>query len=215
MRPWTRLVALLSLSLGAATAQAADKIYTIDSGASDVHWLVYKAGAFARLGHNHVIAARTLAGTVTVDERNLSRSTFEIVIPVAELTIDEPALRAGLGADFASVPTAEDIAGTRRNMLSERVLAGDQFSTIRIAGRGPEGARNAQTLKLAVQLLGRSVELTVPTKVEVSADGVVATGQFELNHADLGMQPFTVMMGALQVGEKLSFSYRVVAHPKH
>jgi len=25
------------------------------------------------------------------------------------------------------------------------------------------------------------------------------------------MQPFTVMMGALQVGEKLSFSYRIVA----
>jgi polyisoprenoid-binding protein YceI len=215
MRPWTKLVALLSLSLGAATAQAADKVYTIDAAASDVHWLVYKAGAFARLGHNHVIAARTLTGTVTVDERNLSRSTFEIVIPVAELTIDDPTLRAGLGEEFASVPTAEDIAGTRRNMLSERVLAGDQFSTIRITGKGPEGAGNAQTLKLTVELLGRSVELTVPTKVEVTADGVAATGQFDLNHAELGMLPFTVMMGALQVGEKLSFSYRVVAHPKH
>jgi hypothetical protein len=99
-------------------------------------------------------------------------------------------------------------------MLSERVLAGDQFSTIRITGKGPEGAGSAQTLKLTVELLGRSVALTVPTKVEVTADGVAATGQFELNHADLGMLPFTVMMGALQVGEKLSFSYRVVAHPK-
>jgi polyisoprenoid-binding protein YceI len=215
MRPWIRLVALLSVSLGAVTARAADKVYTIDAAASDVHWLVYKAGAFARLGHNHVIAARGLTGSVTVDDGNLSRSSFEIVIPVAELTIDEPALRAGLGADFASVPTADDVAGTRRNMLSERVLAGDTYSTIRITGRGPEGATNAQTLKLTVELLGRAVDLTVPTKVEVTADGVVATGQFELNHADLGMQPFTVMMGALQVGEKLSFSYRVVAHPKH
>lgn len=215
MRPWTRLVALLSLSLGAVTAQGADRVYTIDAAASDVHWLVYKAGAFARLGHNHVIAARTLTGSVTLDEGNLSRSSFEIVIPVAELTIDEPILRAGLGADFASVPTVDDIAGTRRNMLSERVLAGDQFSTIRITGMGPEGAANAQTLKLTIELLGRSVELTVPTQVEVAADDVVATGQFELNHADLGMQPFTVMMGALQVGEKLSFSYRVVAHAKH
>jgi polyisoprenoid-binding protein YceI len=215
MRPWTRFVALLSVSLGAATAQAADKVYTIDAAASDVHWLVFKAGAFARLGHNHVIAARNFAGTVTVNDRNLSRSAFEIVIPIAELTIDEPALRAPLGADFASVPTAEDIAGTRRNMLSERVLAGDKFSTIRITGRGPEGSGDEQTLKLTVELLGRTVQLTVPTTVEVSADGVVATGQFDLNHADLGMQPFTVMMGALQVGEKLSFSYRVAAHPKH
>ena len=36
-------------------------------------------------------------------------------------------------------------------------------------------------------------------------------GEFELNHADLGMQPFSVMMGALQVGEKLSFAYDIKA----
>ena len=38
-----------------------------------------------------------------------------------------------------------------------------------------------------------------------------AKGEFELNHADLGMQPFTVMLGALAVGEKLSFSYDIKA----
>jgi hypothetical protein len=152
-----------------------------------------------------------MSGTVTVDDRNLERSSFEIVIPVTELTIDDPALRAGLGADFASVPTAEDIAGTRHNMLSERVLDGDRFSTIRILGKGPTGKGDAQAIAITVELLGRSVPLTVPTHVEVSADSVVASGEFELNHADLGMQPFSVMMGALQVGEKLSFSYRVIA----
>ena len=38
-------------------------------------------------------------------------------------------------------------------------------------------------------------------------------GEFDLNHADLGMQPFTALMGALQVGEKMSFSYHVIARP--
>jgi polyisoprenoid-binding protein YceI len=212
MRLSIRAAAVL-LSTWAATGQAAEKVYRIDAAASDVHWLVYKAGALSRLGHNHVIAAKTLAGTVTVNDRNLARSSFEIVIPVMELNIDDPALRAGLGADFSSVPTADDIAGTRRNMLSERVLDGDKFSTIRIVGRGPEGKGEQQTIAITVELLGRSVPLVVPTRIEVGEDRVEASGEFELNHADLGMQPFSVMMGALQVGEKLSFSYRVVARP--
>jgi hypothetical protein len=60
-------------------------------------------------------------------------------------------------------------------------------------------------------MLGRTVDLTVPTEVTVDGDRLRATGAFELNHADLGMEPFSVMMGALQVGEKLSFSYVVEA----
>lgn len=214
MRPFARLVALLLLSLGAVGVQAADKVYTIDPAASDIHWLVYKAGAFARLGHNHVIAVRGLEGTVIVDDANLAASSFTMAFPVADLSVDDATLRAGLGADFSSVPTADDIAGTRKNMLSERVLQGDKFMTIRLTGKGPETMAGGQTLKLTIELLGRSIDLTVPTKVEVTAESVEASGEFELNHADLGMQPFTVMMGALQVGEKLSFSYRVVARAK-
>ena len=64
---------------------------------------------------------------------------------------------------------------------------------------------------MTVEILGRSVPLTLPTEVSIG-DGVVeASGAFELNHADLGMQPFTVMLGALQVAEKMSFSYHIVA----
>jgi hypothetical protein len=51
----------------------------------------------------------------------------------------------------------------------------------------------------------------VPTEITIDGEQLRAAGAFELNHADLGMQPFSVMMGALQVGEKLSFSYAVAA----
>jgi len=213
MRPPIRLPVLLSLLCGGAAmqAQAADTVYAIDAAASDVHWLVYKAGAFARLGHNHVITARVLDGNVTVDGSNLANSRFEIVIPVADLTVDDPALRSGLGEEFASVPTPDDIAGTRKNMLSDRVLDGEKFATIRLTGTGPVDANGAQTLTVKVELLGRSVDLTVPTTVSVGPERVEASGAFELTHADLGMQPFSVMMGALQVAPNLSFSYRISA----
>jgi len=174
---------------------------------------VFKAGALARLGHNHVISVPSVKGSVAVNAQNPAASHFEILIPVADLTIDDAKLRSGLGEDFSSVPTAKDIEGTRHNMLTDRVLNGDNFPTIRVRGTGPLGAAGAQTFKLSVELLGRTVDLTVPAKVVITDDRVEASGQFDLNHADLGMQPFTALMGALQVAEKMSFSYSVVAHP--
>ena len=214
MRSFSRLPALLCLVWsGFAAAQGVERVFAIDGAASDVHWLVYKSGALARLGHNHVIALPNPRGSVTVGAQDLSTSHFEIVIPVADLVIDDAKLRSGLGEEFASVPTAKDIEGTRHNMLTDRVLDGDKFPTIRVSGAGPVGAAGGQMFKLKIELLGRTVDLTVPTKVMVTDDRVEASGEFDLNHADLGMQPFTALMGALSVGEKMSFSYHVVARP--
>jgi hypothetical protein len=65
---------------------------------------------------------------------------------------------------------------------------------------------------LTIDVLGRSVTHTVPTSVVIEGDGLIATGEFALQHADLGMKPFSVMMGALQVGDQLDFIYRVHAN---
>jgi len=196
---------------GLAAAQGAGERYVVDPGQSDVHWLVYKAGALARLGHNHTIAVGDLAGSVVVNSADLAKSQFDLNFAVADLVVDDPALRSTLGAEFASVPTAEDVAGTRTNMLSDRVLDGDRHPQIRITGSGPAAAGGVQELAVQVALLGRTVELKVPTEITLEGDSLRAQGEFELNHADLGMQPFSVMMGALQVGEKLTFSYDVTA----
>ena len=212
MRKWAGtlwLVGLLLCSVG--FAQDTERRYSVDPAESDLHWLVYKAGALARLGHNHTIAVGDLRGTVWTNTADVAASRFELEFAVASLILDDSALRGTLGADFASVPTAEDIAGTRGNMLSERVLNGETFPNIRIVGTGPVARDGAQALVVKVELLGRTVDLTVPARVTIDDTEVRATGEFELNHADLGMQPFSVMMGALQVGEKLSFSFSVTA----
>lgn len=199
------------LVAGAAYAQDAGTRYVVDPARSDLHWLVYKAGALARLGHNHTIAVGDLSGAVTANESNLAASRFELEFSVASLVVDDPMLRSTLGADFASVPSADDIAGTKKNMLSEQVLDGEKHSRIRIVGTGPAARSGTQVLSVQVEMLGRTIELMVPTQVEIANGELRAKGAFELNHADLGMKPFSVMMGALQVGEKLSFTYDVVA----
>jgi hypothetical protein len=199
------------LVCGSGFAQDAGSRYAIDPSASDLHWLVYKAGTLARLGHNHTVAVGDLRGYVTKDDSNLAASKFELQFSVAALVIDDPKLRSTLGEEFASVPTADDIGGTRTNMLSDRVLDGENHPAIRVIGTGPAGGGGSQVLTVTVEMLGRSIPLTVPTSVNVDGDAITASGRFELNHADLGMKPFSVMMGALQVGEKLSFSYRITA----
>lgn len=199
------------LASGTAVAQDAGERYVVDAAQSDLHWLVYKAGALARLGHNHTIAAGDLTGNVAVDDSNLGASRFELEFSVGKLVVDDPMLRSTQGADFASVPTADDIAGTRGNMLGDKVLDGEKHPSIRIVGTGPMTRDGKQVLTVKVELLGRTADLTVPTEVTIAGDELRAQGEFELNHADLGMQPFSVMMGALQVGEKLSFAYDIKA----
>ena len=196
---------------GSAAAQDGGERYLVDATQSDLHWLVYKAGSLARLGHNHTIAAGDLSGNVTVNAGDLAASRFELEFSVAKLVVDNPMLRGTLGADFASVPTADDIAGTTKNMLSDRVLDGEKHPRIRIVGTGPMTREGKQALAVQVEMLGRTVVVIVPTEVTIDGGELRARGEFELNHADLGMQPFTVMLGALAVGEKLSFSYDVKA----
>lgn len=190
---------------------AGQQIYVVDAARSDVHWLVYRAGAFGRFGHNHVVSAGELAGRVVVDRGELAKSTFELEIPVASLVVDDPRLRSGLGDDFSSVPSEKDVEGTRRNMLSERVLDGERHALLRVTGVGPIGTASGQTLTLTVHLLGREIALTVPTSVTIADGELVAAGEFRLTHDELGMQPFSVMGGALQVGNPLDFAYRVIA----
>jgi hypothetical protein len=212
MRRSAQALCLLGLLAGSASfAQDAGSRYAIDPAASDLHWLVYKAGTLARLGHNHTVAVGDLSGNVTKNDSDLAASRFELGFSVAALVIDDPKLRGTLGEEFASVPTADDVAGTHKNMLSDRVLDGEKHPTIRVLGTGPAAKAGEQTLAVTVEMLGRSIPLTVPTQVTVDGDVLTATGEFELNHADLGMQPFSVMLGALAVGEKLSFSYRITA----
>jgi hypothetical protein len=210
MRAFRWSLLTIAALLGTATVAQEPLVYTLDAAGSDIHWRVYKAGTFARFGHNHVISVGELSGAVTYDADS-SQSTFEIAIPVAGLVIDDPVLRGRYGENFSSKPSDEDIAGTRTNMLGERVLDAANYPMLRVHGRIASGAPEAATLAVTVDLLGRSVSLMVPCSIVVEGDELVASGEFGLTHADLGMTPFSVMLGALAVGERLDFSYQVRA----
>jgi len=203
--------------IGAAPAATVDGVpggdlraFTIDPEASEVYWRIYRAGAAARLGHNHVISMGEMEGTVLVGEDPAS-AQWSLSFPVAGLVVDEPALRARYGEDFESVPSDDDKAGTRTNMLTEGVLNGDVFPEIRLSGTGFSGTTTDARLPVTIEMLGRSVEQTFPASVVFGDDSVTVSGELRLTHADLGMEPFSIFGGLMAVGEDIDFTYRIHA----
>ncbi len=204
------LAATALFSAGAAAQPGPTGTYAVDAAGSDVHWLIYRAGALSRLGHNHVISVDEMSGRVEVAEE-WSESSFEIEIPLTELVVDDPALREAAGEEFSSQPSADDIEGTRQNMLGEDLLEADAHPTLRITGEDPGGTPADGEIRLTIELAGSESTVTAPVSVEFADDALTASGSFELTHAQLGLEPFSALGGALRVAPEIDFSYRIRA----
>ncbi|HTU64696.1 MAG TPA: YceI family protein [Steroidobacteraceae bacterium] len=172
--------------------------------------LVYRGGAMARLGHNHVISSHQVAGTVYVTGDPL-QTRFDVSIPVNELTVDEPAMREMNGADFPpGVPqSARD--GTRTNLLSEALLNGAVFPAIRLRATDVIEAANGYDIGVEITLKDQSHAVRVPVVVERAEGSLKATGEFTLKQSELGLQPFSVAMGTLVVLDEMKVRFDVTA----
>lgn len=189
---------------------AAATRYAIRSELSDLRFLVYRAGALAHLGHNHVIQARTIEGEIDLAD-DFPRSRFSLSLPVADFAVDAPAARAVEGEDFAQTPEADAIAGTRRNMLGEKVLDAARFPRIDIGSVRMRGPPWAPDVTLRITLHGVAREISVPVAI-VRHDGrLVATAVFEVKQSDFGITPLSVFGGALAVADRVKVRMRVVA----
>ena len=53
----------------------------------------------------------------------------------------------------------------------------------------------------------------MPVTLEAQGADLVASGELELRQSELGLTPFSVMMGALQVQDAMQVRFRLVAAP--
>ncbi len=205
------ILMLVTTSTPGNAQSNAPVVYTIDSATSEIHWRVYKSGVLAGLGHNHVIAVAKPTGKIFLSH-TLPESWIEMELSVIDLIIDNHTLRARYGEDFSSEPSADDIAGTRSNMLSKSVLNGTKFPTIKIMGTALSGFGVGQTIDLAIQLLGRKISINVPINVGSPVNGVIQTqAEFRITHEQFGLKPFSALLGDLQLADEIDFSVRVRA----
>jgi polyisoprenoid-binding protein YceI len=189
--------------------------YDILAGESLLTVRVYRGGTLASAGHNHLIASHALAGTVYVPADVLATS-FEVRIPAAELTVDEPQLRAAeLSADFPPDVPDSARAGTRRNMLGAAVLDADTFPEVVVRAErleAPPGGAPCEVLAhLQIEVRGRLTSLVMPARYRLGDGMLTVSGEGPLRQTELGLTPFTALMGALAVQDQMQVRFRIVA----
>ena len=172
--------------------------------------LVYRDGRLANLGHNHVISSDDLQGEIYLADK-LQSSAFEIRVPVVTMAVDLPQNRADAGDDFPGELDPDAISGTRANMLGEQQLDASTWPEIIMRSRRVEGALPELTVQVEIAVRNHIHAMAIPVKAVVSGERITVTGSFQLNQTDLGMQPFSVMMGALQVRDQLDIQFSITA----
>ena len=178
-------------------------VYRIDPARSLVTITVRRGGSLARVGHDHIVASRDLQGYIAPEE-----GRADMYVPLGELSVDEPALRAEAGLD--TKPSESDIAGTRTNML-EKVLETQQFPFALIHVSKLENTPTGVRLTAAITLHGVTRSFDMPATMETSRAEIGVAGLLEFNQSDFGIVPFSILNGAIQVQDRLSLRFRIRA----
>lgn len=180
-----------------------DAIYAIDPRASLVVIEVRRAGALARVGHDHVVASRDIEGFVWP-----KAARADLYAALDRLTVDEPALRAE--AHFDTHPSPEDVVGTRRNMLT-RVLDAERFPFVRAHVRRVDSGDPPTRVDVEITLHGVTRTFSMPIQLSVRAGEMEVSGRFALRQSDFGIEPLSILGGAIQVQDEISLRLRLHA----
>lgn len=196
----------------AAAADGAD-VWRLDAGASRLWIFVSRAGPLARLGHDHVIAAAGLEGALRVPPDDWTAARGELHLPLARLAVDPAAVRDALAPGLGPAPPADDIAGTRENLLGPDLLDAETYPRIVVRLRGLSGTPSRPLARLEVAIRGARHDLELPVRLELADDALTVSGLAALRHQALGLEPFTALGGALRVAETLVVDFQLRYRP--
>lgn len=181
MRISLKHFAVVSLLLAGAwvAAWAADAI-TLVKERSRIEFVGSKVGASYRGGF------KEFGVEATVDWVDLSKSSFRFEIDAASLWSDASGLARHLkNRDFFDVSRYPKI----------------EFETTRIGLSSPREA--VVTGKLT--MLGKSVDITVPCKIEVTEAGLIAKSEFSIDRTQWGMN-----YGKGKINDEVEISVKLV-----
>ena len=192
----------------ALTSLPAPGEYKIDSGVSELRLLVYRAGPLSNLGHNHVMVNRELTGIVRIGD-SISASSFSVRVPVDGFVVDDLLAREEEGGDFPGDIPQEAKEGTRRNMLSAAVLNAAAFPDITVKSLALAGTLDALSADMEISAAGHSSRISAPLYLLGDAQHVTAVGLMELRQTALGLTPYSLLGGALQVQDAMQLKFKV------
>ncbi len=216
----------ISTSAAAVGAAPPGRVYRVNENQSELRVLVYRAGTLARFGHNHVLVNRGIRGSVNVMEPSGADasgavapgggSAFSLTVPAAGFVVDEVQARREEGPEFAAEVPDDARTGTLHNLLGAAVLDADEFPQILVSGVQAAAAQGVSesgkmTAAVAFSVAGHESKFEVPFAVKIDAAHLSATGTLELRQSALGLTPYSLLLGALQVQDTITVKFKIVA----
>jgi hypothetical protein len=206
---------------------------------SELRVLVYRAGPLARMGHNHVMVNRSLRGEVDLP-RDVAAASFRLIVPADAFMVDDADARREEGSDFAGDVPDDARSGTLRNMLSPAVLDAAEFPEITVQSlavqgqmaldeesstptssrsarapvRAPDGTKTMRgqlIVTVALSVTGHQLTREVPMSLLLYSGGLASIGELRVRQSDLGVTPYSLMLGALQVQDEITIKFKIVA----
>lgn len=150
-----------------------------------------------------MVASQALQGFVATEQ-----GRADLFLALDSLTVDDAALRAAAGLD--TQPSADDIAGTRANMLT-KVLQTEQFPFALIHVQAPATLASDTPLAVDITLHGVTRSFSVPARVQTQPGGLQVSGMLAFDQSSFGITPFSILGGAIQVQDRVELRFDVQA----
>jgi hypothetical protein len=182
--------------------------YPIDSSGSELRLLVYRGGSLANLGHNHVMVSRTISGFVHIGTA-VPASSFSLRVRADSFVVDDAQARQEEGGDFSGVIPHDAKASTRRNMLSAAVLNAAEYPDITLKSASLSGSLNQMYADVEISVAGHSSRLSVPLTLQGDAHRFIAAGSMEMRQTAMGLTPYSLLHGALQVQDAIQLQFKI------
>jgi polyisoprenoid-binding protein YceI len=197
---------LAALALAPAWAWSAEKAYVVAPAERSVVIEVGKSGLFSFAGHTHEVVAPAFSGEIVADAANLARSRVSLLFDARALKV------TGRGEP------ADDVGKVQEVMIGPKVLDAARFPEIRFVSKSVSGRAlgpRAYAVDVAgdLTLHGVTRPLTVPLKIEITGEALLATGQTVLRQKDFGVEPVSVA-GVVNVKNELKLAFRIEAREK-
>lgn len=171
---------------------------------------VYRDGPMQKLGHDHLITSDRLTGVIERREPP-GASRFAFRLPLDSLVVDDPAARSRAGGVFAAPVPEKDREATRRNLLGERLLDAARQGEMLLTAESISGGPRNYEARVRVSLAGQEHVLAVPFELDIDGSRLAARANLHLTHAELGLEPFAVALGALRVRDDFEVALSVEA----
>ena len=99
-------------------------------------------------------------------------------------------------------------------MLGKQVLDAARHPFVTVNGRFLESRGDRTIVRATLHVRGAAKQIEVPVKVRGTDDQLVATGTMTLRQTEFGIEPFSVLGGALVVRDELSLEFSITARAK-